>query len=128
MIAQINYNRAQCGVDINILVAYAYGFDRCELRKKENYRMLVYDFGGGTFDVSILEVNDGFFKHFAIDGDIQLGGRNIDQLLREYAAKEIKQRHHKDLLVDKRKSQKLLQMCEQWKREFANAESAEYVV
>ena len=88
--------------------------------------MVVYDFGGGTFDVSILEVKDDFLKHLAIDGDIQLGGRDIDELLRDYAANEIKRLYQKNLLdLDNvRNAQKLLQMCEQWKKDLTTFESA----
>lgn len=111
---------------LSILAAYAYGF---EIRRNasEAYRMVVYDFGGGTFDITVLEVKGGYFKHLAIDGDIQLGGRDIDQCLRDYAAGEVKRLHQKDLLADKRKAQKLLQLCEQLKKDLTTSESARLV-
>ena len=109
-----------------ILAAYAYGYDRQGMKRNDVYKMVVYDFGGGTFDVSILEVKDDFLKHLAIDGDIQLGGRDIDDLLRDYADNEIKRLYQKNLLdLDNvRNAQKLLQMCEQWKKDLTTFESA----
>ena len=90
--------------------------------------MVVYDFGGGTFDVSILEVKSNLLKHLAIDGDILLGGHDIDELLRDYASNEIKRLHQTNLLDNVRNAQKLLQMCEQCKRGLTTSESARWVL
>ena len=94
------------------LAAYAYGFEE---RRFNGYRLLVYDFGGGTFDVSIIEVCDKRFEVRAIDGDIQLGGRDLDILLRDYCAAEIKKGWEFDCLGTQLNASKLLEKCEQVK-------------
>ena len=76
---------------------------------------MVYDFGGGTFDVTVLEVNQGHLKQLAIDGDVQLGGRDIDYQLRKHIADKVKSQHGIDLLANKRTAHKLLQHCEKKK-------------
>ena len=95
------------------LAAYAYVFE--QHKRSDVYKLLVYDFGGGTFDVTILEVNQGHLKQLAIDGNVQLGGRDIDQELRKHIANKVKAKHGKDLLANKRLAQKLLQQCEKKK-------------
>ena len=75
----------------------------------------MFDFGGGTFDVSVLEVNNGRFETRYIKGDANLGGRDLDILLRDYCAKEIKTRWKRDCLANKLTAQKLLDKCEEMK-------------
>ena len=78
--------------------------------------------------MSVLEVNGVFFKHLTIDGDTQLGGRDIDEKLREYAANEINKLYHTNLLNDSRNAQILLQMCKQWKKDLTTQVSARCVL
>jgi molecular chaperone DnaK len=68
--------------------AFAYG---CHSERMNGYSILVYDFGGGTFDVSILEVRDGEFEVRAKDGDDTLGGRDIDSVLRDYCLEKVRE-------------------------------------
>ena len=75
----------------------------------------MFDFGGGTFDVSVMEVNDGRFETRYIKGDTKLGGRDLYILLRDYCAKEIKTRWKRDCLSNKLTAQKLLDKCEELK-------------
>jgi molecular chaperone DnaK (HSP70) len=86
--------------------------------------MLVFDFGGGTFDVSILEANSGKLEQKAIDGDIMLGGRDLDLLLVDYCATEIKKRWGKDALATPRLRQNLLDKCEKLKMELTTSMTA----
>ena len=90
--------------------------------------MLVYDFGGGTFDVTILEVNRRNLKQLAIDGDVQLGGRDIDELLRKYVADGVKKQYGIDLLKNKRSAQKLLRHCEEMKEALTTNDGSETCV
>ena len=87
--------------------------------------MLVYDFGGGTFDVTLLEVDQGHIKQLAIDGDNQLGGRDINQLLQKYVADSVNKQHGIDLLADKRKAQLLLHHCVDMKEALTTADAYE---
>ena len=75
--------------------------------------MLVVDFGGGTFDVSILKVDNGCFEVIQVKGDPHLGGRDIDLVLRKYFAELIKQKW--DRKLDNEQAQKLLKMSEELK-------------
>ncbi len=68
--------------------ALAYGLEK----KSEDQTILVYDLGGGTFDVSILELGDGFFEVKATSGDNKLGGDDFDQAIIDYLAAEFKKR------------------------------------
>src|SRR5260370_1009605 len=73
--------------------ALAYGLD-----KKKNETILVFDLGGGTFDVSVLEVGDGVFEVKSTHGDTHLGGDDWDQRIVEYVAAEFKKEHGIDLI------------------------------
>ena len=90
------------------------------------YKILVFDFGGGTFDVTILEVNQGHLKQLAIDGDVQLGGYDIDQLLRKHVADSVKAKHGIDLLANKRKAQTWLRQCVEMKEALTTDDAYEY--
>ena len=88
--------------------------------------MLVFDFGGGTFDVAILKVDDGNFEQLAIDGDPELGGRDLDLILRDYCANEIKENWGRDCFVLKQTAQQLLYECEEMKKVLSKAENARF--
>ena len=105
------------------LAAYAYGFDN---QRFDGYKILVFDFGGGTFDVSILNVQDNTFEQRAIAGDPELGGRDLDLILRDYCAHEIKERWGRDCLVSKMIAQTLLEKCEEIKITLSSAEEARF--
>ena len=92
----------------------AYGLD-----KKTNEKIAVFDFGGGTFDVSILEVGEGVFEVKATNGDTHLGGDNIDQALVDYVAEEFKKDYGIDLRKDQMALQRLREACEKAKCELS---------
>ncbi len=90
--------------------ALAYGMD-----KEKNQKILVYDLGGGTFDVSILEIGDGVFEVLATAGNNRLGGDDFDQRLMDYIADEFKKRNGIDLRSDKMAMQRLKEAAEKAK-------------
>ncbi|MDF2669416.1 MAG: dnaK [Paenibacillus sp.] len=94
--------------------ALAYG-----LEKTEDQTILVYDLGGGTFDVSILELGDGFFEVKATSGDNRLGGDDFDQVIIDYLAAEFKKEHGIDLSKDKSAVQRLKDAAEKAKKELS---------
>jgi molecular chaperone DnaK len=95
--------------------ALAYGLD-----KKANETILVFDLGGGTFDVSVLEVGDGVFEVKSTSGDTHLGGDDWDQRVVEYIAGEFKKEHGIDLSKDKQALQRLREAAEKAKIELSN--------
>lgn len=94
--------------------ALAYGAD-----KENDQTILVYDLGGGTFDVSILELGDGFFEVKATSGDNKLGGDDFDQVIIDYLAAEFKKEHGIDLAKDKAAVQRLKDAAEKAKKELS---------
>lgn len=94
--------------------ALAYG-----LEKSEDQTILVFDLGGGTFDVSILELGDGFFEVKATSGDNHLGGDDFDQAIMEWLAGEFKKEHGVDLMKDKAAVQRLKDAAEKAKKELS---------
>ncbi len=94
--------------------ALAYGLD-----KKENVKILVYDFGGGTFDVSILEGGEGVIEVKATAGDTHLGGANIDERIMEWLIEEFKRETGVDLRKDRTALQRLKEASEQAKKELS---------
>ncbi|MUG69549.1 molecular chaperone DnaK [Paenibacillus validus] len=94
--------------------ALAYG-----LEKTEDQTILVYDLGGGTFDVSILELGDGFFEVKATSGDNRLGGDDFDQVIIDYLVAEFKKEHGIDLSKDKAAVQRLKDAAEKAKKELS---------
>ncbi len=90
--------------------ALAYGMD-----KENNQKILVYDLGGGTFDVSILEIGDGVFQVLATAGNNRLGGDDFDQLIMNYIADDFKKNNGIDLRQDKMALQRLKEAAEKAK-------------
>jgi heat shock protein 5 len=97
--------------------AIAYGLDK----KAKEKNILVYDLGGGTFDVSILTIDDGVFEVLATNGDTHLGGEDFDQRVMEYFLKEIKKKHNVDLSKNNRALAKLRREIEKAKRALSTA-------
>jgi molecular chaperone DnaK len=95
--------------------ALAYGLD-----KTEEQTILVYDLGGGTFDVSILEIGDGVFEVVATDGDTQLGGDDFDQRIMEWLAEEFRKDTGIDLSKDPSAMQRLKDAAEAAKMELSS--------
>jgi molecular chaperone DnaK len=100
--------------------ALAYGLD-----KKEHQKICVFDLGGGTFDVSILEVADGVFRVISTNGDTHLGGDDFDQALINYVADEFKRENGIDLRKDTMALQRLQEACEKAKKELSSASSTD---
>ncbi|MGH2413912.1 MAG: molecular chaperone DnaK, partial [Microcystaceae cyanobacterium] len=98
----------------------AYGLD-----KKSNETILVFDLGGGTFDVSILEVGDGVFEVLATSGDTHLGGDDFDKKIVDYLAGEFKKSEGIDLRQDKQALQRLTEAAEKAKIELSSVTQAE---
>lgn len=95
--------------------AIAYGLD-----KKGEKNILVFDLGGGTFDVSILTIDNGVFEVISTNGDTHLGGEDFDQRIMEYFIKLIKRKHGKDISKDAKAVQKLRREAERAKRTLSN--------
>lgn len=93
----------------------AYGLD-----KGEDHTILVFDFGGGTFDVSILELGDGVFEVKATSGDNHLGGDDVDEILIDWMADNFKKDHAIDLREDKTSLQRLKEAAEKAKIELSS--------
>ena len=108
------------GLDVQRIIneptaaALAYGLD-----KKTNETIAVYDFGGGTFDISILEVGEGVVEVKATNGDTHLGGDNIDQLLIEWIIGEFRKEQGMDLSGDKMALQRLKEASEKAKMDLS---------
>ncbi|SET66563.1 molecular chaperone DnaK [Paenibacillus sp. NFR01] len=94
--------------------ALAYGME-----KSEDHTILVFDLGGGTFDVSILELGDGFFEVKATSGDNHLGGDDFDQVVMDYLVAEFKKEQGIDLSKDKAAVQRLKDAAEKAKKELS---------
>ncbi|TWI56392.1 molecular chaperone DnaK [Halalkalibacter nanhaiisediminis] len=94
--------------------ALAYGFE-----KEEDQTILVYDLGGGTFDVSILELGDGFFEVKATSGDNKLGGDDFDQVIIDYLVEQFKKDNGIDLAQDKMAMQRLKDAAEKAKKDLS---------
>ncbi len=93
----------------------AYGQD-----KSHDHMILVFDFGGGTFDVSILELGDGVFEVKSTNGDNRLGGDDVDDLIVDYVAAEFKKQYGVDLREDKTAHQRLIEAAEKAKIELSS--------
>lgn len=96
--------------------ALAYGIDKTE----KDQKILVYDFGGGTLDVTIMEFSEGVFEVISTSGDTQLGGTDMDNTIVDYVAKEFKKQSGIDVRNDKMAFQRLREACEKAKIELSN--------
>ena len=93
----------------------AYGLD-----KEGEHRIAVYDFGGGTFDITLMDVGEGVFEVLSTNGDTQLGGSDMDQALVDYIAEEFKKQHNIDLRKDPKTFQRILEAAEAAKMELSS--------
>jgi molecular chaperone DnaK len=113
------------GLDVKRIIneptaaALAYGMDKLDQEKK----ILVFDLGGGTFDVSILEIGDGTFEVLATAGNNRLGGDDFDQIVIDYLADEFKKTDGVDLRNDKMALQRLKEAAEKAKKELSSTMS-----
>ena len=98
--------------------ALAYGLDKGE---NNSQKILIYDLGGGTFDVSILEIGDGVFEVLATNGNNRLGGDDIDNVVMDYLVEEFKRSNGIDLKNDKQAVQRLKEAAEKAKIELSAA-------
>lgn len=114
------------GLDVKRIIpeptaaALAYGFD-----KKKDEKIAVFDFGGGTFDISILEVGADVIEVKAVDGDAHLGGKDLDQKIMEWLASEFKKESGIDILTDPLARQRLDEAAEKAKIELSTAVDTE---
>ncbi|MBF4784325.1 molecular chaperone DnaK, partial [Clostridioides difficile] len=114
------------GLDVKRIIneptaaALAYGMDKLDQEKK----ILVFDLGGGTFDVSILEIGDGTFEVLATAGNNRLGGDDFDQIVIDYLADEFKKAEGVDLRNDKMALQRLKEAAEKAKKELSSTMSS----
>jgi molecular chaperone DnaK len=114
------------GLDVKRIIneptaaALAYGMD-----KKKEGTIVVFDFGGGTFDVSILEISDGVVEVKATNGDTYLGGDDIDQRIMDYLVTDFKKEQGIDLNQDKMALQRLKEAAEKAKKELSTLEETE---
>ena len=95
--------------------ALAYGLD-----KEGDHRMAVYDFGGGTFDITLMEIGDGVFEVLSTNGNTKLGGTDMDQALVDYMASEFKKEYDMDLRKDPKSLQRLFEAAEDAKKELSS--------
>lgn len=114
------------GLDVKRIIneptaaSLAYGLD-----KKKNQRILVFDLGGGTFDVSLLEVGDGLFEVKATSGDSQLGGDDFDKVIVNWLAEEFLAQEGVDLLKERQALQRLTEAAEKAKIELSTVGATE---
>ena len=114
------------GLDVKRIVneptaaALAYGLD-----DKKDQKVAVFDLGGGTFDISILEMGDGVFEVLSTNGDTHLGGDDFDQEIIDYLAKEFEKKEGMDLREDKTALQRLKEAAEKAKIELSTSEETE---
>ena len=100
--------------------AIAYGLDK----KGEEKKVLIFDLGGGTFDVSLLTIEDGIFEVNATAGDTHLGGEDFDNRLVEYFLQDFKRRFKKDMASNQRSLRRLRTACERAKRTLSSSTQA----
>merc|ERR1711871_1542752 len=100
--------------------ALAYGLDKC---KGDEQNVLIFDLGGGTFDVSLLSIGESVFEVKATAGDTHLGGEDFDNRLVEYCAKEFQRKYKSDLRQNKKALRKLRTACERAKRALSTSTS-----
>jgi endoplasmic reticulum chaperone BiP len=103
--------------------AIAYGLD-----KKEEKNIIVFDLGGGTFDVSLLTIDNGVFEVLSTAGDTHLGGEDFDQRVTEHFVKTFKKKHGVDIKQDVRALQKLKSEVEKAKRDLSSVQSVKVYI
>ncbi len=117
MIAGLNVLRI---INEPTAAAIAYGLDK----KEEEKTVLIFDLGGGTFDVSLLSIDDGIFEVKSTAGDTHLGGEDFDNVLMKHFIEEFKRKHMKDLSDNNRSLRRLKTACERAKRGLSSSNSA----
>jgi len=100
--------------------AIAYGLDK----KNDEKNVLIFDLGGGTFDVSLLSIDDGIFEVKATAGDTHLGGEDFDNILMKYFIDEFKRKHKVNISDNKRSLRRLKTSCERAKRTLSSSNTA----
>ena len=100
--------------------AIAYGLDK----KEEEKMVLIFDLGGGTFDVSLLSIDDGIFEVKATAGDTHLGGEDFDNIMMKYFIDEFKRKNKVDISENKRALRRLKTSCERAKRSLSSSNTA----
>ena len=101
--------------------ALAYGLDK-KLTGEQN--ILIYDLGGGTFDVSVLTISDGLFEVKSTNGNTHLGGEDFDNNLVKYFVEDFKRKHNKDLSKNQKALRRLRTACERAKRTLSSSAEA----
>jgi heat shock protein 1/8 len=101
--------------------AISYGLEK---KAKKEMNVLIFDLGGGTFDVSLLTIDEGVFEVKATAGDTHLGGEDFDQRMMEYLMKEFKRKHNVDMSKNDRALRRLRTACERAKRTLSSATTA----
>ena len=119
VIAGLNVQRV---INEPTAAAIAYGLDKKTVGEKN---VLIYDLGGGTFDVSILTIDDGIFEVLATGGDTHLGGEDFDNYLVDYCKGEFKRKNKIDISDNKRGMRKLKTACERAKRTLSSTTTAQ---
>src|SRR6185437_9703317 len=115
-----------CGLNVLRIIneptaaALAYGLDK----KKGERTILIFDLGGGTFDVSLLQIDEGFFEVKATGGNTHLGGEAFDNRMVDYLVQEFKKKHKKDLATNPRALRRLRTACERAKRTLSSSTQA----
>jgi molecular chaperone DnaK len=90
------------------------------LEKEGDHKIAVYDYGGGTFDITLMEVGDGVFEVLSTNGDTKLGGTDMDQKLVDYIASEFEKENNIDLRTDQKSLQRLYEAAEDAKKELSS--------
>lgn len=104
--------------------AIAYGLDNASKSKNKGQNVLIFDLGGGTFDVSLLTIEEGVFEVKATAGDTHLGGEDFDNRLVQHFQEEFKRKHKKDLIGNDRALRRLRTACERAKRTLSASTTA----
>lgn len=98
--------------------AIAYGLDKKSVGERN---VLIFDLGGGTFDVSVLAIDNGIFEVKSTSGNTHLGGEDFDNRMVDFFVKEFKRQHKKDITGNKRALRRLRTACERAKRTLSNS-------
>jgi len=104
--------------------AIAYGLDKKETQNGEK-NVLIFDLGGGTFDVSVLSIEDGVFEVKSTKGDTHLGGEDFDHAMVKFCSEDFKKKHKLDMTSNKRALRRLRTACEKAKRTLSSSKQAQ---